>query len=357
MRGPGWRLTMEPVAAMVAWSLIKVDDENPKGLVWAGLIEDASHARGLVGGLGNALGVLADPLGEATLARELGTTLLPQVLRDALEGAGPLPTLTLLVRGWLASVPWDALALNWGGTRLVERCLLLGGLPPGLTADVALIDPAPDASTCLWVVDPGPPDGGWPPLFPAGYPERIQQLKNEHDELVPDGMPFGLDDLSAELMAQRWGQLAYLGHVSSDPQSPAAAALVLSAPDCEALFTAHHWLRDPGRWPAPAKVALLGCGSDDSAAFEHAGLPTAAMQAGASLVTTTRWTLPNTAGAIELLRAVATAQRIAGLHGVRRWQLDQLGHWRRTGAAHAAPLYWASLVTYDRNLLLEQADG
>ncbi len=348
----GWRLTLEPCGAMVAWSLIRVDDEHPTGQVWAGLIEEAAALRARAADCPDPSGgALVDPGREDALARELGRALLPAPLRTLLTDSTGPHTLTLLVRGWLAGVPWDALALDSSGTRLIERCFVLGGLPPGLAADVAGVLPAAPGPGTLWLVDPGPPDGNWPPLFPAGYPGPVGALVRPQDDLVPDGVPFGADALAARLRPRRFGQLGYLGHVTSDPLSPAAAALVLSDSDREFLFTAHQWLRDPSRWPAPPLVALIGCGSDDTRAFELAGLPTAALLAGARVVTGTRWPLPNTPPVVELLETVCAAQRAAGIESIRAWQLDRLDQWRRTGAEGASPLYWASLVSYDRALL------
>jgi CHAT domain len=348
--GVGWRLLMEPCGEALAWSLIRVDDGHPQGEVWCGFNEDASRLRRLVENM--AGGALLDPLGEAVLARELGAGLLPAELRTGLTAGGPVATLTLLVRGWLASVPWEAVAVNWNGVRLLERCVILGGLTPGLTAALAECPISTGGEGTLWVVDPGPATGHWPPLFPGGYPAAIRSLPTSADTLVPGGFPYADVDLSTDLQPGRWHQLAYFGHVVSDPKSPAASALVLSGEDAD-LFSAHRWLAEPHRWPAPRLVALIGCGSDDSSAFEQSGLPTAALRAGAAVVTTTRWTLPNTKAAVALLRATALTQ-VNGAIGVRRWQLTQLDRWRRTGAPEVSPLYWSALVTYDRALLTGQ---
>lgn len=351
MSAPGWRLTFEPCGPMVAWSLIRVDDDHPQGEVWAGILRDTTHLRALAEEAADPAGDLVDPGREPIVARELGVGLLPGALRQELSRSTEVQTLCVLARGWLASVPWDSLAVDWGGTRVIERCIVIGGLAPGLAADVGAVTPTPEARGTRWVIDPGPPDGAWPPLFPAGYPAQVRALPAAGDDLVPDGLPLGPDVLSHDLTTRPRGQLGFLGHVTSDPASPAAAALVLSDANGEALFTAHQWLREPGRWPAPVRVALIGCGSDDGRSFEQAGLPIAALLAGARLVTTTRWPLPNSPAAVHLLRGVCAAQRLAGVHALRRWQLGCLTRWRQEGTADDSPLYWASLVTYDRELI------
>lgn len=351
MSGPGLRLTMEPAGSLVAWSLIRLDDEHPGGKVWSGLLPDAAAVRPLVEPDDARAQALLDPLQEADLARRLGVALLPAPLRDALLApTGGTPLLTVLARGWLAQVPWEALALGWDGIRVVERAVTLAGLPPGIVDDIAHLPPTPPGTGTFWLVDPGPPDGSWPPLFPTGYPDEVRAAAASAAELLPGGLAFDADDLARHLAGapEQW---VYLGHVTSDPDSPAASSLVLSNARGANLFTAHAWLREPERWPAPSKVALIGCGSDEARAQEHSGLPTAALRAGASLVTTTRWPLPNTAGAIRLMRAVAFAQHHGGLQLLRRWQRDELARWRATGAVDHAPLFWGALATYDRVLL------
>lgn len=354
MSGVGWRLTMEPCGALVAWALVRVDEEHPEGRVSAGLIEDAVRLRDLALRLADLHGTpMADPISEANAARELGLGLIPSALRhDLRETVG---WLTVCVRGWLARVPWSSLALDWDGTRVVERCVVLGGLAPGLAEGVADAPRSTGGQGCLWVVDPGPPDGAWPPLFPSGYPDPLRAAAARGDVLAPDGLGLDADALAALLASRSWAQFAYLGHVAASPTSPAAGGLVLSGRDAASVFTAHAWLREPHRWPSPPRVALLGCGSDDAAPFEQVGLATAALRAGASMVTTTRWSLPNTPGTTALLPAVTSAHATDDPHvALRRWQLGELERWRRTAAADASPLLWAALVTYDLELLVDR---
>lgn len=350
MRPAGWRLLVDSFdPELLAWSLIRVDDHHPNGEVWAGVIEDATDIRARVQ---DVQASLTNPITEALFARELGERLLPEPLRNSLSSAEVPEALTLIVRGWPARIPWDALAVDAAGTRVIERCHVLGGLAPGVVAGLADIDPSPAHRETLWLIDPGPPDGPWLPLFADGYPPAVRAARAPGDALLPDGLPFGPAQLARELGHRTWGNLAYLGHVVSNEQSPAGSALVLSDSNGGAPFTAHRWFQKAEDYPAPATVTLIGCGSDDAASFEQSGLPTAALHAGASLVSSTRWTLPNDQASLSLLRAVVTSQAHSGIYGLRHWKVQWLDLWRRTSAPVTSPFYWGSIVTYDRRLLL-----
>lgn len=358
----GWRLTLEPCADLVAWSLLRTG-VGPEVTAWSGLIEDAVPAREVARRLlvGSGRGD-PDPATEADAARSLGSTLLPiELCRGLTAGTRPA-TLTICVRGWPASVPWQALVVDGADERLVERCVVLGGLAPGLLAEEpgdhrTARGPGVDDSQ-LWVVDPGPPEGSWPPLFPAGYPGEVTSLIGGGDRLVPDGAQFSRTELAGELIDRRWAGLVYLGHIGARESSPAATGLVLAGQSGADLLTAHDWLREPRRWPMPPRVALLGCGSDDAAALEHSGLVTAALKAGAGLVTATRWPLANGPGALRAFAAVANAHSVPAVHhALRDWQLGELDRWRRSAAPACSPHYWSSLVTYDRGLLQPRAES
>lgn len=367
----GWRLTLEPCGDLVAWSLLRAEDHGAPVHAWSGLIEDAAPLRSLLGPGGEDGSPLLDPASEARLARALGHALLPPVLQAELLATRELPLLTVCTRGWLSRVPWEALAIGDSGARLVQTCVLLGGLPPGLvdengdgsisvqnaarrgvdgngTVPISVQTPA---SPGLWVVDPGPPDGPWPPLYPAGCPAAVAAMVTAGDQLLPDGLEFSSDDLARQL-TNGCERFIYFGHIAAESDLPGGVGLVLSGPDGVDLLTAHRWLRSPERWPMPAPVALLGCGSDDSSLPEQTGLVTAALNAGAQIVTATRWPLANTAGAVRLLGAVSAALREPSvLHAVRRWQCAELENWRASGDPDSSPFYWASAVTYDRRLL------
>lgn len=357
MGATGWRLTLEPSADLVAWSLLRADDLPRDDVqVWSGLIHDASSLRNLAAdATRGAAPLLMDPTTEARVAGELGAGLLPPALQRGLVAGSGEALLTICTRGWLAGVPWDALAVGEDGARLVQTCRLMGGLAPGLLpGDAAPNPPEPvsDHPAGLWLIDPGPPDGPWPPLYASGYPESVTKLIPLGARLLPDGLTFSPEDFAKVLQGGASSHLIYLGHIGSTSDSPAGVGLVLSGSGGAELLTAHAWLRQPNHWPAPERVALLGCGSDDSAPLEQTGLVTAALNAGASVVTGTRWPLPNDRGTIRILTAVSEAfGEQSVLSAMHRWQCSELETWRRSGDPHASPLYWSAPVTYDRTLL------
>lgn len=369
MTGSSWWLAADPVGDAVVWALTRVHaGQAPSGPVGAGMAEGLGWARELVGSAlprEGALwdGPLADPSAERELAERLGDALLPRVLREGLSGAEPdrPDTLTVAVRGWLARVPWDALVLDRHGTRLVEVTRVLGGLPATLHVGRSR-QPDPDATGgAVRIVDPGPAEAAGnrdavAPLYPAGRPPDWDALCTGDERIVSAGAGGGVTvtRFGSVLRRRRPARLTYFGHATSgQDHAPASAALIFADDaDAAAPFTAFEWLADPDTFPAPPRVAIIGCGSDDSGLLEQSGLPIAAINAGAALVTATRWILPldpsttdrpTTALAVEVDRAHGGADPVGGQ---RAWQLDRLAQWRRDGSRAASPLLWAALVSY-----------
>jgi hypothetical protein len=329
-------------------------------------------------------GPLVDVDANVRLCRELGALLLPAVLREYLaaqrDGGEPTATVVVAPAPELGLVPWDLLTVQHD-VRLLERAFVRGGISPATVADLAL-PAAPDAPDLpgLLVVDP---TGGRPgdpvPLYPGGLPDvwTAAERARRGDEPHRDCSRARLGTLLRE---NRWGRFVFHGHVSSvDALSPTAAALVLAddrtddppvcTPDGRALeeTTATHrlsarvWLHRPQQWPLPRRVGIIACQADDASYIEQTGLTLAALNAGARIVTTTRWTLPGDASAradssgIGPTTAVALAvdDSLRGLDpgaALRTWQFGKLRAWRSASTpalrrAHA-PLLWASLVTY-----------
>ena len=355
----GWRLTFEPIGESLAWSLIRIDDDHPQGRVWAGVHDAIGQVRADVLALhpvrsgGNPWdSPLADPQAEEHCAVSLGRALLPEPLRRALVSELSRHTLTIATRSWPTAVPWCALALDETGTRLVERCRVIGGLPPGM---VSGLEPVIEGDgPPLWVVDPGPiaSSGGFPPLYPDGYPEELMAAaKSACAALVPDSGTFTVDDLSVYLGGRQPSRWLYLGHIShGSAMSPAAVGLVLR----RGPLTAHDWLAEPGRWPAPSRVGLVGCAGDDAQDLELTGLVAAALTAGARMVLTTRWFVPgDRQDALGTTRLAVAADRALSdddpVEALTAWQRVELGRWRSTGVLDASPLLWAALVLYDES--------
>jgi hypothetical protein len=86
---------------------------------------------------------------------------------------------------------------------------------------------------------------------------------------------------------------------------------------------------------------------------EQAGLPVALANAGADLLTVTRWTLPTDIAPPTRMGTTALALAVDAAHGdpapvdaLRRWQLGRLDAWREHGQPEDSPLLWAALATY-----------
>lgn len=121
-------------------------------------------------------------------------------------------------------------------------------------------------------------------------------------------------------------------------------------------------------WPMPPRVALIACQSgSDFAHAEPFGLVTSLLEAGAELVTATRWVLltdvvfrsrmhdasplNDMALAVDLLH-----QGEDPLAGLAQWKRERLEAWRSSGALADSPLTWAALTNYhapDRTIRTE----
>jgi hypothetical protein len=362
-REVAWWLSIEPLGDDAVWALTRVaDGQPPDGPVGAGLLPGIGFVRDLVeSAMPTAETVQVEPLSgpliersaELHLATTVGRVLLPYALRKELvnAAAGQQHTVSVAVRGWLANVPWDALALDDDGDlRLVERATVLAGLAATVHVGRARLPDLGATGPVVRIVDPGPESK--PRLCPLGADLFYELCVGDEDV---HGRPFGSDELASVLTTGRPARLLYYGHAcSGTPEAPAAAALLLSNPAMElAEFTAFDWLAEPDRFPAPPRVALIACGTDDGKQIEQSGMPIAAVNAGAELVTATRWILPvdpelamscpTAALAAAVDEAHAEADPIAAL---RRWQIERLRNWRERGEVADTPLLWASLVSY-----------
>jgi hypothetical protein len=361
-REVAWWLSIEPLGSDAVWALTRVaDGRPPDGPLGAGLlpavgfVEQMVRAALPVGGDREGprwTGPLVDRAAERELACAVGRVLLPYALRKELLNAprGQWHTVSVAVRGWLAQVPWDALAVDDAGDRrLVECATVVAGLPATLHVGRARLPDRGADGPVLRVADPGPPEKDR--LLPQGPGSWYDLCVG--DEYIEDA-PFGRQELG-ERLRERPARLVYYGHaVPGADEAPAAAGLLLSGRGGRAdVFTAFDWLAEPALYPAPPRVAVIACGSDDSTLFEQSGIPVAAINAGAELLTATRWILPvdqtrkDDCPTMALGMAVDRAHAAADpLAAVRRWQLERLGDWRARGEIADTPLLWASLVTY-----------
>ena len=357
-----WWLAVEPLGDDAVWALTRVvDGRAPDGPLGAGLLPGIGFVRQMVTGAlpvkdaGPWRGALVDRTAERELARAAGRVLLPYDLRKELLNAlpGQRHTVSVAVRGWLAQVPWDALAIDDAGDRrLVECATVVAGLPATLHVGRSRRPDRSASGPVLRVIDPGPLEENR--LLPGGTGRWEKELLVGDEYLEPVDRPFGRQDLG-ERLREHPARLVYYGHaVPGADEAPAAAGLMLSARGNEPdVFTAFDWLADPTSYPAPPRVAVIACGSDDSTLFEQSGIPVAAINAGAELLTATRWILPVDQSMKDDCPTTALGMAVDAAHAetdplaaVRRWQIQRLERWRARGEVADTPLLWASLVTY-----------
>nr|WP_012477022.1 CHAT domain-containing protein [Rhodococcus sp. NS1]ABI79422.1 hypothetical protein PNSL1.094 [Rhodococcus sp. NS1] len=112
-------------------------------------------------------------------------------------------------------------------------------------------------------------------------------------------------------------------------------------------------------WPMPPRVAMIACeGGADFRSSETFGLVMAMVDAGAEIVTTTRWPLPTdyaiqqVTGSSEHTPTTDLAVTVDHAHSqdeplteIRTWQREQLQRWQNSGAIEHTPLVWASVTS------------
>ncbi|MGW0582091.1 hypothetical protein ACWD25_40580 [Streptomyces sp. NPDC002920] len=347
-------------------------------------------------------GALAGHRTEHRLARSLAEALWPEGLtaqiRRVSERAGR-PLVRIQPSPRVAQVPWELLALDDAtDVRLIDLADVVTTAPvssgrrPGPR-------PAPDADAVVLVLDPRIP--GFRADSPLGSvlgppgsdPELLSFVRRRLDAgaVVPSvtapAEALRRTDLDRDWLsgALRAGarRLMYVGHVSGAPveggQSEDGTLHLCCGPEAVGLtepVRAHRPLSakdlllgtlplradgEPGAriWPAPARVALIGCESGGDLRFaESFGLATAMIHNGAELVTATRWVLPTSfafhrlGGLPESVRplteavvAVDTAhEHDDPVHRLGRWQREQLDLWRTGGRIEHSPLLWAAMT-------------
>ncbi|MFC8526283.1 CHAT domain-containing protein [Nocardia sp. NPDC057227] len=354
-------------------------------------------------------GELADPGRERELSAALAAVILPPALREQLArraAAGTAIRVRLTPSPRLASVPWELLVVT-PEHRLLDLARIEHELPAAVHADRAVTPrgwAARAEQPILAVIDP---------VLPAGLDGLSQTLEqddvnsftnrlfeygdrvSENDLEVAIGARFTRVELSAALRTPR-SRFLYFGHVSAKPDEPGSAALHLSdgeqiwgratplagnaGPAAHRpfsaldLFLGTHSADEAGwrpygtggpadghvLWPMPPRVAVIACeGGADYRAMETFGLVVAMANAGAELITTTRWVTPSTAAfrAVGMPTGSPTidlALRVDAAHETEdpaavltAWQRDRLRHWCGGGDIGVAdtPLIWAALST------------
>ncbi|QFQ95668.1 CHAT domain-containing protein [Streptomyces phaeolivaceus] len=378
------------------------------GELAAALPETGGGAEGMRCALDS--GALTDRRTEHRLARLLAEALWPEGLtaqiRQVSERLGR-PLVRIQPSPRVAQVPWELLAVDdTADVRLIELADIVTTAPASLrrrTAPAARPTPDPDpdadADAVVLVLDPRVP--GFRADSPLGSvlgppgadPELLSFVRRRLDAgaVVPSvttpAEAFRRTDLDRDWLSGvlRKGarRLMYVGHVSGAPveggQSEDGALHLCCGPQHDGLaepVRTHRPLSakdlllgtvslradgEPGArvWPAPPRVALIGCESGGDLRFaESFGLATAMLHNGAELVTATRWALPTSfafhrlAGLPESVRplteavvAVDTAHEDPDpVHRLGRWQREQLHHWRAGGRIEHSPLLWAAMT-------------
>lgn len=350
-------------------------------------------------------GALAEHGSERRLARTLAEALWPEQLtaqiRQVADRAGR-PLVRIQPSPWVAQVPWELLAVDDGtDVRLIDLADVVTTAPASLRPRTPTA-PRPqgtDTGPVVLVLDPRVP--GFRADSPLGSvlgppgsdPELMSLVRNRLDAgaVVPSvaspAEAFRRTDLDRDWLSGvlRKGarRLMYVGHVSGAPveggqsedgtlhlccdagasglAEPLRTHRPLSAKD---LLLGSLPLRadgEPGAriWPAPPRVALIGCESGGDMRFaESFGLATAMLHNGAELVTATRWVLPTSFAfhrlaqlpesirpLSEAIVAVDTAHEdedpVRSLGG---WQREQLDRWRADGRIEHSPLLWAAMT-------------
>ncbi|MFI1361058.1 hypothetical protein ACH4TV_46990 [Streptomyces sp. NPDC020898] len=352
-------------------------------------------------------GALADHRGERRLARMLAEALWPEELtaqiRQVSARAGR-PLVRIQPSPRVAQVPWELLAVDGDDdVRLIDLADVVTTAPASLRRqDRPAAHPAPDNTdpgAVVLVLDPRVP--GFRADSPLGSvlgppgsdPELLSFVRSRLDAgavVPPVGTPEEVlrrTDLDRDWLsgALRKGarRLLYVGHVSGAPveggqsedgtlhlccrdqaaglADPVRTHRPLSAKD---LLLGTLPLRadgEPGAriWPAPQRVALIGCESGGDLRFaESFGLATAMIHNGAELVTATRWALPTSFAfhqladlpesvrpLTEAIIAVDNAHEHSDPVGrLGHWQREQLDHWRADGRIEHSPLLWAAMT-------------
>jgi tetratricopeptide (TPR) repeat protein len=351
-------------------------------------------------------GALAEHGSERRLARSLAEALWPEQLtaqiRQVAEQAGR-PLVRIQPSPRVAQVPWELLAVDDGtDVRLIDLADVVTTAPASLRPRTPAA-PKPqgtDTDPVVLVLDPRIP--GFRADSPLGSvlgppgsdPELVSLVWRHLDTgaVVPSvatpAEAFRRTDLDRDwlsgVLCKGARRLMYVGHVSGAPveggqsedgtlhlccdaeatglAEPLRTHRPLSAKD---LLLGSLPLRadgEPGAriWPAPPRVALIGCESGGDLRFaESFGLATAMLHNGAELVTATRWVLPTSFAfhrlaqlpesvrpLTETIIAVDTAHEHEDpVQSLGQWQREQLDRWRADGRIEHSPLLWAAMTS------------
>ena len=300
----------------------------------------------------------------------------------------------------LAQVPWELLTLP-DGRRLIEAAEIVHDPPTAFyagrrrqPADWATVAAQP----VVYVVDPALQRSQHQVLTREGqrrFGERLAEIRSAERLFAEDVLPQNprasvTRDFLSDALRTPISRLLFVGHISADPDEPGTAAIHLSDmlpyrgmhravkgsvplsaldlllgttliddPTVWGFYLSDRPQLGDEIWPMPVRVALVACeGSVDYRTVETYGLVMAILNAGAELVTTTRWPLPSdrafragdkgksalptTELALAVDRAHDQPDPIAAL---RDWQISQLHRWLEDpDDVRYSPITWAALT-------------
>lgn len=358
-------------------------------------------------------GPLSSPARSQDWADELALALLPRTLVTELtdKGSGSKHLdIMIMPSGSCAAVPWEILPIG-GGRVLLDVANVahfapmtqrdFGGTPPnrwgtgGNTHPLWVIDPRTNGRSAWHVLDDAT-RGDWEAL--CARREGTARIGVDYDRIELSNDLLG--NAKHPSLVSAVGRFFFLGHVISDglestalllgcgesvysvtpkgrkPRGFSARDALLGTIDFDAddqtrsdrfppaaLDSDGQPTEVPGSqlWPMPARVALIACGSGVDFRYpEPFGLVTAFFEAGAELITATRWTLltdrafacyaepsdgrrPLHEAALVVDSAHAGERPLAD---IATWQREMLERWRLGGRIADSPLTWASLATH-----------
>ncbi|WP_160132959.1 CHAT domain-containing protein [Microbacterium sp. SLBN-146] len=368
------------------------------------------------------VGSLTSRSRERILARTLSETLIPPALAAELgeefAATGTTALLRMLPAPSLAAVPWEALLVGDDARprRLVELVDIVADAPLGVHAGRSrLPEPWSDAVASrpsVHIVDPGAPSASSGSARRVGAvlaPSQRRAIAERHPAArLVSTRAVTRSDLSAQLRAHPApSRLFYIGHVVSPGRASGATSLLLS--DDESMYgvlpvyggrrpfsaldalegtmfadrrladagldgddAALAWptgrreaLPGPDIWPMPPRVALIACTSGGD--LEHAepfGLAIAFINAGAEIVTASRWALPTDLAfrdseafrpdidpqpLLDMALAVDSAHVAPDpVAAIASWQRERAAEWdsRDDAADWLSPVTWAALTTF-----------
>ena len=366
--------------------------------------EDTSVKRALLDG------PFSEPTKELSWSAELASLVLPEGLADDIltrGAAGQTVHLRVLPSPRLARVPWELLPLS-DGRRLIEAATIRLDAPAVVNSNRGR-NPLPWAEVRsgrpLYLLEPQHHDGAhhrYSNVISPAAEERLGPALGLPAHPLTDRAQLGrilrgeeTDPDATAILSLEPGQtpsrMLYYGHASSTPNEPGSAAIHLTDPDNTygnattvngvhrpftaldlLLGTSDVYTRDDGTlyphpenlpgheiWPMPPRVALIACESGaDHRALETFGLVMALLNAGAEIVTTTRWTLatdyalqfingidglPTTDLVLTVDKAHETDDPVTA---IRQWQLGELQSWNSGAGVQHTPLIWAALTTH-----------